>query len=187
MRILTLSAPARIAAVTAALIAASVPGAFAASQDANVNISVTVTSFCTLSTNGQSVDLNLGTISNGSVDTTTQSVKVGDVVCNGPTDIRAASTYQGIKSNDGAGNAPYGFADTIQYTGQATLVSATTGLPTGSAQYDTGSLSYIGTGSSGAVNGELDASVTPQAASATSPLAASTYKDVMTVTISPQP
>ena len=120
--------------------------------------------------------------STGSVTTTPQNFVVNSVVCNTATSVLATSQTGGVKS---AGSAPSGFTNIIDYTGQATLGSATSTINTATTPAAAGSEPGNVASTGGAVTGNMTITVTP--AQPANPLVSGTdYSDTLRVTLTPQ-
>jgi hypothetical protein len=162
----------------------------AVTQD--INLVATVTSFCSINgtTTGGATAINaglaanIGTTTTGSVSTAIVPISIGTITCNKGANIK-------LSTLNGAMVIPTAVVPGLQnYIGYS---ASTTGFPTGQASVSAG----ITTGAAGA--GSNGTSVTTNASpfSVTggvvvtpvgnaSPLIAGTYKDILTLTVTPQ-
>lgn len=174
------------AATVVAISMLSAGQAFAQAATQDIDITATVPGYCRI--NGSATPGNLSATvpvdAVGAVTTTAIPFTVTNVVCNTASNVLAELQSGGVKSA-AAATAP--FTNIINYTGAATLGSATSTINT--ATVATASAAEAGNTAStgGAVSGSLSISVTPHAASAAAPLVAGSYSDVLRVTLTPIP
>lgn len=161
----------------AALLAFS--GGAVQAADQEIELSATVAGFCT-TTGAASIPQAIPTDSSGNVVDSNIDVNIGDIVCNGPTDVQLSSANGGVFS---ATSAPSGFQNVINYQASVTAptaasvnANASTPTPTAGATASTS-----GATSNTGVLVTIDPTPNPL------PLvAASDYADTLTVSITPQ-
>jgi hypothetical protein len=169
-----------------ALVAVSMMGAtqaFAQAATQDVDISATVPGYCRIA-GADAPGALAATVpvdQVGVVDTTAIPFSVTGVVCNTATDVQVSSQSGGVK---GPATAPSGFSKIIDYTGSATLGSATSSIDTSTAPAAASVETGAAASTAGAVAGNLSVSVTPQTPA--NPLVAGAYTDTLRVTLTPQ-
>lgn len=164
----------------AALLA--VAGGAAQAADQNIQLDADVSGFCTVGGSETPSDINqtIPTDSSGNVIDSDILIDIGDVICNGPTDVQLSSLNGGVFS---ATSAPSGFQNYINYAASVTAptaasvsANATTPTPTSGTVAST----------AGATN-DTSVIVTIDPTANPDPLvAANDYADTLTVSITPQ-
>lgn len=176
----------KIAAIAAlAVIGAGSASAQTATQD--INITATVTKACTVN---NAVAGTAGTavipVSAAGAVTTTAITPAGspfaNVVCNAPSNLQLTSLSGGVRN--GAGAAPSGFTNIIDYSASATWGGATATVDTVTAPAAAGNESGALAPIAAANAGNLTVSITPQANAL--PLVIGAYSDTLRVSIIPQ-
>ena len=147
-----------------------------------VNITATVNATCTIGGLAAATqpDLDFSSAGNASlIDTSTKSRTFGSVDCNTPTHISLTSGSGAAVTTTGAASGG-GYANFFNYQAVATYGVATNTLTTTNSGASQSTASASGTPTTGPSTGSLVVAVTPTAGSK---LAAGSYLDVLTVTL----
>lgn len=168
-------------AMVAAFVSAGGASAQTATQD--INLSATVTSYCTIggSTSPAALSDTIPVSAAGVVTTTAINHTIASVVCNNVTNVLATSLTGAVKLS---GAAPSGSSDIIDYTASATFNSATSNLDTATTPTATSSEAGSLATTTGAGSGNLTVSITPVQPAL--PLAPGGYSDTLRVTLTAQ-
>ena len=149
----------------------------------DINLSATVTSYCTINGAGgaaTAVNQTIPVTAAGAVNTTPIVSTIASVACNNSGTIVAASQSGGVRTVAAA--AP-GATNIIDYTASAVFGTGTSNLNTATVATAAG----VETGSTGtitqAATGNLVVTVTPQTPGL--PLQPGSYSDILRVTLTP--
>lgn len=168
--------------VSAILAVASLAGANAASAQTatqDIDISATVTSFCTINNITGPANLTATIpVTNGVVDATAIPFTVASVACNNAADVIATSQSGGVRT---VAAAPTGTTNIIDYTGVAAFGGATSTIDTSTVATAAGAEAGNTAVTANAATGNLTVSVTP--ATPSLPLAPGAYSDTLRVTL----
>jgi opacity protein-like surface antigen len=164
--------------ITVATLALYAGNAQAADQD--INIGAEVSGFCTLTGFTGALDATLDTDTSGNVVDENVEVPVGDVKCNGNTEVKLSSLKGGVFS---AVAAPSGFQNRINYVASVTAPTAASVTANKTTPSTTnGTAAFTG----GPTN-DTNVTVTIDPTLNTDPLVAATdYSDTLTLSITAQ-
>ncbi len=171
-----------VAIAFAAVCSAGGANAQTATQDININ--ATVTSYCTINgaVTGAAVTTATIPVTLGVVNPATINRTIANVACNNITNVVATSQAGGVTTG---GAAPSGSSNIIDYTGTATFGGATSTINTATVATAAGNETGNTGTTAGAATGNLVVDIVPaQPALPLTPSAA--YADVLTVTLTAQ-
>lgn len=159
---------------------AGTPSAEAQTATQDINITATVSSYCSIDgiANPSALAASIP-VTNNVVDTTVITSTIANVICNNAADVLATSLSGGVTP----GGAPAaGTTNIINYTGAATFAGATSTIDTATTASASGSEAGNTAATSSAASGNLVVTITP--AQPSLPLMASaSYADTLRVTL----
>lgn len=164
--------------ITAVVLALGAGSAQAADQD--IVIGAEVSGFCTLTGFTGDLDATLDTDTSGNVVDTDVEVPVGDVKCNGNTEVKLSSLKGGVFS---ATAAPSGFQNRINYAASVTAPTAASVTANAATPTVTNGVAAF----TGGPTNDTNVKVTINPTLNTDPLvAANDYSDTLTLSITAQ-